>query len=74
VTGLVVSVDDPTKLAVALRRLCNDSELRQRLGAAARERVADYDLPWALATWESVVGLRCEGAAHAAPGSHIVAT
>jgi glycosyltransferase involved in cell wall biosynthesis len=57
VTGLVVPVNDPARLAAALRRLGNDGALRQRLGAAARERVTEYDLPRALATWESVVGL-----------------
>lgn len=59
VTGLVVPVNDPARLAAALRRLGNDGALRQRLGAAARERVTEYDLPRALATWESVVGLTC---------------
>jgi len=59
VTGLVVPVDDPTRLAAALRRLSSDDALRRRLGAAARERVSEYDLPQALATWESVVGLTC---------------
>lgn len=56
-TGLVVPVNDSAALAAALRRLANDQTLRLRLGAAARERVASYDLPQALATWESVVGL-----------------
>ena len=59
VTGLVVPVNDPTRLAAALRRLGTDDALRRRLGAAARERVTEYDLPRALATWESVVGLTC---------------
>ncbi len=57
VTGLVVPVNDPAKLAAALLRLGNDDALRQRLGAAARERVTEYDLPRALAAWESIVGL-----------------
>jgi glycosyltransferase involved in cell wall biosynthesis len=57
VTGLVVPVNDPVRLAAALRRLGNDGALRKRLGAAARQRVIEYDLPHALATWESVVGL-----------------
>ena len=57
VTGLVVPVNDPTRLAAALRLLGSDAALRRRLGAAARERVTEYDLPRALATWESVVGL-----------------
>jgi glycosyltransferase involved in cell wall biosynthesis len=57
VTGLIVPVNDPAKLAAALRRLGNDEDLRTRLGAAARERVAEYDLPRALGTWETIVGL-----------------
>lgn len=58
-TGLVVPVNDAVALALALRRLASDEALRHRLGAAARERVTEYDLPRALATWESVVGLTC---------------
>jgi len=56
-TGLIVPVDNATALATALRRLTNDHDLRTRLGQAARERVAGYDLPHALAAWESVIGL-----------------
>ena len=58
-TGLVVPVDDAAALAGALRRLARDEALRRRLGAAARERVREFDLPRALAAWESVVGLAC---------------
>ena len=57
-TGLVVPVNNPEALADALRRLTHNGELRKRMGAAARERVAEYDLPKALAAWESVIGLR----------------
>jgi glycosyltransferase involved in cell wall biosynthesis len=63
VTGLVVPVNNPAKLAAALRRLGEDAELRRRLGAAARERVREYDLPRALDTWECIVGLRRESVA-----------
>jgi glycosyltransferase involved in cell wall biosynthesis len=56
-TGLVVPVDDPASLAAALRRLASDEALRRRLGTAARARVSEYDLPCAIAAWESVVGL-----------------
>ncbi len=59
VTGLVVPVNDAQALAAALRRLACDGELRSRLGEAARTRVSEYDLPRALAAWESVVGLTC---------------
>ena len=57
ITGLIVPVNDPAKLAAAFRRLANDRELRERLGAAARERVTEYSLPHALVTWESIVGM-----------------
>jgi glycosyltransferase involved in cell wall biosynthesis len=40
VTGLVVPPRDPAALRAALERLLADPELRLRLGAAARERVA----------------------------------
>lgn len=59
VTGLVVPVNDATALALALRRLVTDDELCRRLGAAARARVREYDLPHALLAWESVIGLTC---------------
>lgn len=64
-TGLVVPVDDARSLAEALRTLASDAALRRRLGAAARERVREYDLPRALAAWESVVGIGDNGNAHA---------
>jgi len=38
-TGLLVPPEDPSALADALGRLLTDTELRDRLGAAARERV-----------------------------------
>ena len=56
-TGLVVPMDDARSLAEALRALASDDELRRRLGDAGRERVREYDLPRALAAWESVVGI-----------------
>lgn len=59
VNGLVVPVNDAVALASALCRLASDGELRSRLGEAARERVSEYDLPRALAAWESIVGLTC---------------
>lgn len=58
VTGLVVPVNDAGALARALKRLVADERLRRRLGEAARERVAEYELSRALAVWESVVGLK----------------
>lgn len=38
-TGLLLPVDDAPAVAVALARLCEDPDLRARLGAAARDRV-----------------------------------
>jgi glycosyltransferase involved in cell wall biosynthesis len=40
-TGLLVPAEDAGAFQSALERLLADAELRQRLGAAARERVAD---------------------------------
>jgi glycosyltransferase involved in cell wall biosynthesis len=40
-TGLLVPARDPAALADAIARLAGDATLRQRLGAAARERVVD---------------------------------
>ena len=64
-TGLVVPGGDARALAEALRRLARDEALRRRLGDAARARVREYDLPRALAAWESVVGIGDRGNAHA---------
>ena len=45
VTGLVVPPRDPTALAAAINRLLADPDLRARMGAAARARVAaEFDL------------------------------
>jgi glycosyltransferase involved in cell wall biosynthesis len=45
VNGLIVPIKNPLALADALERLIRDRELRERLGAAGRERVvADYAL------------------------------
>ena len=63
VTGLVVPVNDAVALAAALKRLASDERLRRRLGEAAREKVAEYELSSALSVWESVVGLERLGQA-----------
>ena len=39
-TGYLVPPSDPARLAAAIERLLSDPALRQRLGAAGRERVA----------------------------------
>jgi glycosyltransferase involved in cell wall biosynthesis len=44
VTGLTVPVDDPSALAAAANRLLDEPGLRDRLGAAGRERaVREFD-------------------------------
>jgi glycosyltransferase involved in cell wall biosynthesis len=40
-TGLLVAPDDPGALALAIERLLDDPVLRQRLGAAGRQRVME---------------------------------
>jgi glycosyltransferase involved in cell wall biosynthesis len=57
VTGLVFPVNQPKALADILVRLAKDEELQKRLGAAAKARVAEYELPRALAEWETIIGL-----------------
>ena len=43
-TGLTVPVDDPEALAAAARRLLEEPGLRDRLGAAGRERAcSEFD-------------------------------
>jgi len=60
VSGLVVPVNNSKALADAILRIISDSELRRRLGAAARERVAECDPGKGLSIWEKVVGLIAE--------------
>ncbi len=43
-SGLVVPPDDVSDLAAAIETLLSDPERRQRMGAAARERVAAYSI------------------------------
>jgi glycosyltransferase involved in cell wall biosynthesis len=45
VDGLLVAPDDVASMAAALRRLAGDATERQRLGAAARARVAELTDP-----------------------------
>ena len=57
VTGLVVPVNDASALAERSGGWRLTKPFRKRLGAAARAHVSEYELPRALAAWESVVGL-----------------
>ncbi len=41
-TGLMVAPEDREALTLAMQRLISDADLRQRLGAAARERAAQF--------------------------------
>jgi glycosyltransferase involved in cell wall biosynthesis len=41
-TGLLVPAHDPARLAAAIVRLANDEQLRSRLSAAARARMAEH--------------------------------
>ena len=50
--GLLVPPRDPLALAEALVTVARDASLRARLGAAARERTADYDIRRAVAEQE----------------------
>ncbi|WP_054813062.1 glycosyltransferase family 4 protein [Nocardia arizonensis] len=52
--GILVPPGDPVALAAALDRLSADPALRARLGAAARERAADFGIE---ATADAVTGL-----------------
>jgi glycosyltransferase involved in cell wall biosynthesis len=56
-TGRVVPSGDVAALSAALGQLARDAELRARLGAAARARVADFALPRALTSWDAALGL-----------------
>jgi glycosyltransferase involved in cell wall biosynthesis len=49
VTGLLVPVNDPTALRIAVERLLANPGLRKRLGYAGRERVTAY------CAWETVI-------------------
>jgi glycosyltransferase involved in cell wall biosynthesis len=57
VTGLLVPPGDPTALRGAIERLLGNPELRQRLGAAAREKVRE-ELSWDAATEATVAAYR----------------
>ena len=55
VSGLVVPSDEPAALADALDRLAAQPQLRERLGAAARDTLRQLDWPVVGPIWESLV-------------------
>jgi glycosyltransferase involved in cell wall biosynthesis/O-antigen/teichoic acid export membrane protein len=60
-TGLLA--DTPEELPAAVRRLVEDTELRERLGAAARERAADF-------TWDRTAAANLDVLEHATVTAH----
>ena len=55
--GLVVPVEDVNRLASAIVRLAESCDLRDRLGTAARERMAQLERSGLEGAWVSVLGL-----------------
>ncbi|HBN27206.1 MAG TPA: glycosyltransferase family 4 protein, partial [Desulfobacteraceae bacterium] len=55
-TGLVVPVNNATVLEDSINRLIDDSQLRNRIGKAARARVAECNLPIIVKVWEKMFG------------------
>lgn len=60
-TGLVVPSEDVEELAAALHRLMDSSELRRRLGHAARQRVEQASPDQVVASWTDVLHLTSVG-------------
>jgi glycosyltransferase involved in cell wall biosynthesis len=59
VNGVVVPAGDPDRLADAIRTLANDTPLRERLGAGAREAVAPHTYSaWADGMTRALAGVR----------------
>jgi glycosyltransferase involved in cell wall biosynthesis len=56
-TGLVTLTGDPDSLASAIELLATRSDLRRRLGDAARREVSRFAADDALAEWAAVLGL-----------------
>jgi glycosyltransferase involved in cell wall biosynthesis len=67
VTGVLVPARDPAALREALERLLADRELRERLGAAARER-AQRELSWPAIAAETLEAYR-DALGGSGPGS-----
>ena len=56
-TGLVVSPDDVDQLVNALMRMATSDKLRQRLGASARSKVAQFDMVAVEEAWAEVLDI-----------------
>jgi len=54
--GLLVEPGDPAELAQAILRLLRDPQLRSRLGVAARQRAAEFDIRRTVERIEQVYG------------------
>jgi len=54
-TGLVVPVENPELLALALKRLLYDPALCSRLGQAARQKVTEFEEERVLDLWENIL-------------------
>lgn len=52
--GLLATEDNSTSLALTLEQLMSDDDLRARLGAAAKEAVANYDPGEIFGKWEQL--------------------
>lgn len=61
VNGRVVPAEDPVALAAAIDELIASPDVRQRLGEAARARVADMSPERVLAVWDAVLGMPTAG-------------
>lgn len=68
-TGFLVPLDEPQALAEALRRLCEEPALRQRLGAEGRRAVEAYALPQVLKQMAAVYARYLPPRQEAAPGA-----
>lgn len=53
--GLLVPVEDPGALANAINRLLGDTELRERMGRAAKERAKEFDAARILPRFEALL-------------------
>lgn len=56
-TGLVVPPDDVDQLVNALMRMATSETLRQRLGASARSRIAQFDMDAVEDAWAKVLDI-----------------